>query len=550
MLPRYLNQYLSPKSGEKEQEKTIYIPTAAQQQQQPVGIARSSTGKKSPPRSQPKIDDSEWGIESEEDDLSKAIKANNIEEVKKLVSSGVKVEPYHLFFEGKRSPESIRILAYLVDKTDIDTLLEVGWSGDNHFKLWAMGKILKEGTPQQKKELFDAAYDYAEVAVFFGNNHFVAQIVPYINKPSERRNLIELAIKNGKSATLIALLKGMKVDLYEYLADEIPKENEDASDEYPLKLAVLKQLLANSEYEPIIDKLIVGLDEYYFKLRRKINSWYTHNELAVNLHIDPNCVTGQAGSGISKDAPLCSVQLNKAYDDIEKSTLESKDKNSFLNSKLKAAREAKDKLGLIFLNDSDLSGNDMEEFYQPVVVFVPKKGTKDSKDSKDSKEIYWFSPIDFSFILEKKQNPYTNEKLDESVLMMIREKIDQLKRYNVDYTKILGITDTMKILTDHKTYPYLPGQVERLIAAETVEEQLAKLVGGYYSADVYQNIRDDEKSLSPLVYLINNTLSLHINKPYDRKKILNTLLNYILIDKESRAAAVLTIFNDYFALQN
>jgi hypothetical protein len=526
-LPRYLPQS-SKSEKEKElqaqQKSLVYIPIRPGQST----IASASTASQilsKPSVAKQDIEDEDFSGNEPKDDLSIAITANKLDDVKKLIASGIKPEPYHFFYEGKRDKSLLPILIYLVDKADIDTLLEVGWSGDNHFKLWALRRILHDGTPQQKKELFDAAYEYAEVATHFGNNDLVQQLAPYIKNPAERRNLIELAIKQSKPATLIALLKGMKVDLYEYLSDQIPKEDEDATDEYPIKLAILKQLLTGSEYEQIIDRLVLGLDEYHLKISRKFNDWYTQNELAVNLHIDPNCGT-------------CKSQLNAAYDNIVKATVDKK--VTFLETKLKEAKEAKDKLGLSFLNDNDLVGNDFEEFYQGALVVVPK--------SANSKEVYWFSPVDYAIILEKKQNPYTNQKMSEDTLIMINAKIGYFAKNNVDYKKILPITDTIKILTDHKTYPYVPTRVERLVAAETVEEKLSKLVGGYYSPDVYEKIPGDQKTLGTLVQLIHNTLGININRPYDRKIILNALLNYILIDKETRDAAVLTVFNDYFSI--
>lgn len=176
-----------------------------------------------------------------------------------------------------------------------------------------------------------------------------------------------------------------------------------------------------------------------------------------------------------------------------------------------------------FLNDTDLIGNDYNEFFEDTRIVLYN---------------YWFGVFDLNYLITTKKNPYTQKEFDEKDIECIKKKVR-----NTD--KIASYSDTISYLTDHKKYPFLPHNVEKLIPKDTLEQTLSKLVGGYYSEDVYVKIKDDEKTLYNLIELIHTYTNMRI-KP-NKKEIYEKLIKYIECDKE-RSATILIVFNDFLSI--
>lgn len=476
---------------------------------------------KSPPRV---VDD--WGTVSDEvetediSELQKAINKDDVDTVNRLLKAGAEVTPDNFTAPDVRTRDSIKITLLLVDAASFDTLLEAMWYGDNHYRLLSISRMLKSAPEEITSKLYETPQDYAEVGVFFGNQAIIDAFAPFITNPIHVRMLLDLAVNRKHGNILAALITNLNINLKDHLMWN--EDNEELSAFIEL-LTKYKALLKGTPYEQQVDNIISDNTPYYSQLKGKFMRWSTRNELAINLHIKPDC--GE-----------CSKELEVAYDMIK-----TKGNEAYIQAKKEIASKQKAELKINLLNDSDFVGNDYEDFYNLAIIILPLP---------NSDKGYWFSVYDFDTILDKKKNPYTNAAVDGKDLDMIIERIAVLKSMNVDYKKLVVLSETLDILTNHKKYSILPGEAEVLRVKDTPSQDLAKILNAYYDADVFNSVSDNKDSLDTLSGMINESLGLRIPPPLDKNKIYTSLVNYIKIDQGTRAAAALTVFADYFQIFN
>jgi hypothetical protein len=477
-----------------------------------------------------------------EDPLVKAVKQSDYDTVKSLLQKGTKFGP-EIFvhaFRDPATPRSMMVMAELVNRSTPEVLAEGLWGSDIYYQRLALPKIIESKDAKLIKEVTDSATTYIQVGIKLGHPQITNFLLPYI-KANGVLDLVNYATDSGRPNALESIFDWIstKYNLFDTL-----KWNPDSEKfaDYQARINKYAALLKGTKYQDLTSSLASVLLPEHQQIREKFNSWYTRNDLAIICHIDPNC--GQ-----------CGYELQMILNELIKNGGE-----TYVAVQYQLRQAEFDKLGLKINNDTDLIGNEYYNFHPLCWLTLPVRprsgsstagaGVKDVKVG-DVKEVYWFSVLDFKTLLDNRKNPYTNAALSAGELKQIEDRVKLLKSYNVNYEKVLPLTDAIEILTDHKKFVVLPGQAEKLVAAPTVEEQLAKLLnkeGCYYDVGALKTFATDAKGLSLLRDAVTRELDIRLPADSSRSVIYQALINNIKLGGDNlsatRVAVVNTILDD------
>ncbi|AYV86148.1 MAG: hypothetical protein Solumvirus1_23 [Solumvirus sp.] len=436
------------------------------------------------------------------------------------------------------------VLSYLVQKASINVLAEGLWLDIPRQRLVVREILIKDTSnltklqvsnlDKARKDLFDNVGLYLETGITTNDQVIIKILAPFV-KEKDRFGKILMAAKNDNSildnqqTPLSILLDVFKIDLTTFIRYSLGIMNMNSFIELLTKCYAKLQ---GTRYQDQINQILKFYTESYDgELTRKFNTLSKQNPnlLAINLQIDPSC-------------GKCFEQLHLFLDYLKELK---NDPSKFMDSR-KVYRELVDsKSGKKYINSTDITYvNERYEFQDLSMI--------DIQDKKDPTMYYWFPATEWDILLEKKTNLHNQTRLEEYELVIIYSRIDLLSRNNVDYKKILPTSETLEILTDHKKYPGLPDDVEVLRGKATLGQQmetLLKTVGGYYDASVFDKLDESKKNLGNLTGLIHDQLNLNPPPVLSRDNILQQLINYIEIDRRSRAAVVLFIFQELFKLE-